>query len=98
MCLFLNEGWRDQPPEPDGWEAEGADAQAGGGLRTLFYSIWWFDWMTDSSSAITNMATKMRCLNTPLKQYLNLCIKRPEAFDTTVLRKKNKKQNGPAGC
>lgn len=58
MCLSFTEGWRDQPPEPDGWEAEGADAQTGGGTRILFYNIWWFDWMAASIAAITNVATQ----------------------------------------
>lgn len=58
MCLCFTQGWRDQPPEPDGWEAEGADAQAGGGTRTLLYSIGRFDWVADSIAAIPNTETE----------------------------------------
>lgn len=52
MCLSFTEGWRDQPPEPDGREAEGADAQTGGGTRIVFYNIWWFDWTALATAAL----------------------------------------------
>lgn len=43
VCVFPTKGWRDQPPEPDGGEAEGADARPGGGKGSWFYflsSVW----------------------------------------------------------
>ncbi len=64
MCPFVTEGWRDQPPEPDGWETEGADARPGGGKRPHFYilsSVWLNG--PQYAAAPANVAIKSNALN-----------------------------------
>lgn len=62
LCLSVTAGWRDQPPEPDGWEAERADARPGGGRQPLFY-VFSSVWLNGPQyAATTTVAFKSTCL------------------------------------
>lgn len=62
LCLSVTAGWRDQPPEPDGWEAERADARPGGGRQPLFY-VFSSVWLNGpQNAATTTVAFKSTCL------------------------------------